>query len=215
MFTGIVECIGTISAPEGGADGMLLTVDAGALVGEMRPGDSVAVNGACLTVERIDGARFVASVVPETLARTTLGRVGPGDAVNLERAMGAGGRFDGHFVQGHIDGVETIVQRTAGRDGVVVAVSLSPELAPFVASKGSIAVDGVSLTVVDVAEGRFGFTLVPYTLANTTLGNKAVREPVNIEVDVLAKYVARMLGHTGSEGRRLDESFLAEHGFAG
>ncbi|MFQ5808103.1 MAG: riboflavin synthase [Armatimonadota bacterium] len=215
MFTGIIERIGTVSGASGGPDGTLLTVDAGTLAGEMRPGDSVAVNGACLTVERTDGAGFAASVVPETLARTTLGRVRVGDAVNLERAMRADSRFDGHFVQGHVDGVETIVRRRTDREGVLLSVSLSGDLAPFVAPKGSIAVDGVSLTVVDVVDGHFSLTLVPYTLEHTTLGNKAVQEPVNIEVDVLAKYVARMLGHTESAGERLDESFLAEHGFAG
>ena len=215
MFTGIVECVGTVVAAAPGAGGISLSIDAGTLAADMAPGDSVAVNGACLTVEKTAGDSFTATAVPETLTTTTLGRVRIGDALNLERAMGAGGRFDGHFVQGHVDGVEKILQRTRGPDGERVTLSLSRDLAPFVAPKGSIAVDGVSLTVVDVAEGRLSFTVVPYTMDHTTLGSKGVGAAVNIEVDVLAKYVWRMLHETGPEGRRLDEAFLAEHGFAG
>jgi riboflavin synthase len=128
--------------------------------------------------------------------------------------MSAGGRFDGHFVQGHVDGMETIVRRTADREGERVAVSLAPDIAPFVAPKGSIAVDGVSLTVVDVTEDGFSFTLVPFTLGHTALGAKRAGARVNLEVDVLAKYVWRMLQAGRAEGGRLDEAFLAEHGFA-
>ncbi len=215
MFTGIIERVGTVVDASRGPDGLLLTVDVGRVELDVEPGDSVAVNGACLTVERTDGGRFTATAVPETLTRTTLGRVRVGDAVNLERAVAAGGRFGGHFVQGHVDGLETILQRAAGGEGVIVAVSLSRDLAAFVAPKGSIAVDGLSLTVVDVSAGRFSVTLVPYTIQNTALGSKVVGEQVNVEVDVLAKYVWRMLQEMGPERQQLDEAFLAEHGFAG
>lgn len=215
MFTGIIEGVGTVVDASRGPDGLLLTVDVGPVELDMKPGDSVAVNGACLTVERTDGGRFTATAVPETLTRTTLGRVRVGDAVNLERAVAAGGRFGGHFVQGHVDGLETILQRAAGGEGVIVAISLSRDLAAFVAPKGSIAVDGLSLTVVDVSAGRFSVTLVPYTIQNTALGSKVVGEQVNVEVDVVAKYVWRMLQEMGPERQQLDEAFLAEHGFAG
>jgi len=215
MFTGIIERVGTVVDASRGPDGLLLTVDVGTVELDVEPGDSVAVNGACLTVERTDGGRFTATAVPETLRRTTLGRVRVGDGVNLERAVAAGGRFGGHFVQGHVDGLETILHRAAGGEGVIVAVSLSRDLAAFVAPKGSIAVDGLSLTVVDVSAGRFSVTLVPYTIQNTALGSKVVGEQVNVEVDVLAKYVWRMLQEMGPERQQLDEAFLAEHGFAG
>jgi riboflavin synthase len=139
MFTGIIERIGSVARLSREPGGLSLTVEAGTLAQEMRPGDSVAVSGACVTVERTDGERFTATVVPETLARTTLGRIRVGDAVNLERAMSVGGRFDGHFVQGHVDGVETILQRTTDRDGIYTTVSLSRELALFVAPRGASA----------------------------------------------------------------------------
>lgn len=215
MFTGIIEGVGTVVDASRGPDGLLLTVDVGPVELDMKPGDSVAVNGACLTVERTDGGRFTATAVPETLTRTTLGRIRVDDAVNLERAVAAGGRFGGHFVQGHVDGLETILQRAGGGEGVIVAISLSRDLAAFVAPKGSIAVDGLSLTVVDVSAGRFSVTLVPYTIQNTALGSKVVGEQVNVEVDVVAKYVWRMLQEMGPERQQLDEAFLAEHGFAG
>jgi riboflavin synthase len=214
MFTGIIEHVGTVARVSRGSDSTSLAINAGTLTEGMRPGDSVAVNGACLTVEKTNGGAFTATAVPETLARTTLQDARAGDAVNLERAMSAGGRFDGHFVQGHVDGMETIVRRTADREGERVAVSLAPDIAPFVAPKGSIAVDGVSLTVVDVTEDGFSFTLVPFTLEHTALGAKRAGARVNLEVDVLAKYVWRMLQAGRAEGGRLDEAFLAEHGFA-
>ncbi len=213
MFTGIIAHIGAVRRVAPGPHGAQLVVDAGPLVADARPGDSIAVNGACLTVERVEGPLVTAQVVPETLERTTLGRLNPGDRVNLELPMAAGDRLHGHFVQGHVDGVERILGRTEGREGVVVAASLSNELAPYVAPKGSIAVDGTSLTVVDVGPGRFTFALVPFTIAHTVLGTKAVADAVNIEVDILAKYVRRML--QGAERPPLDETFLAEHGFAG
>ena len=213
MFTGIIEHVGTVVAVSRRPSGMLLAVDAGPIAAQVRPGDSLAVSGVCVTVEQVQGQRLTATAVPETLARTTLGSARGGEAVNLERAMAAGGRFGGHFVQGHVDGIETILERTTGPDGVVVAVSLSADLAPLVAPKGAIAVDGVSLTVVDVAQGRFSFTLVPYTLQHTTLGRKSVGEQVNVEVDVLARYVSQILQQMRPPQQQLDEAFLAEHGF--
>ena len=212
MFTGIVEHIGQVKSVAPSPGGVALRIDAGPLVEGMKAGDSVAVNGACVTVERVEGPAFVAEAVPETLGRTTLSEARPGDLVNLERALRADGRIDGHFVQGHVDGVERVVGRRAGARGVTVAISLSPPLARYVAPKGSIAVDGTSLTVVDVLENSCTFVLVPYTIERSLLGRRAVGDRVNVEVDVLAKYVHRLLG-TSEWPRKLDEAFLAEHGF--
>jgi len=214
VFTGLVADLGTVAAVEQTGAGVRLAIGS-PLARELSVGDSVAVNGVCLTATTVDDATFAADVMGETLRRSSLGAVREGGPVNLELPLRAADRLGGHFVQGHVDGVEAILRRTTDREGVRLEVSLSPELAPFVASKGSIAVDGVSLTVVDAADGRFSFTLVPYTMRHTTLGNKAVGDRVNIEVDVLAKYVARMLGAMLPQRRRLDETFLAEHGFAG
>lgn len=213
MFTGIIEHIGQVGSVAPSSGGVALGIDAGAIAQEMKPGDSVSVNGACLTVERVNPPVFVAQAVPETVRRTTIGSLRVGDPVNLERALPVGGRLDGHFVQAHVDGVERIVRRTEGPEGVVVGVSLSSDLAPYVAPKGSVAVDGTSLTVVGVSPDSFTFVLVPYTIEKSLIGRRAVGDRVNVEVDVLAKYVHRLLT-LGEPPRKLDEAFLAEHGFA-
>lgn len=156
-------------------------------------GDSISVNGVCLTaVDVSDGAvRF--DVVPETLARTGLGSLGEGDMVNLERAIPAGGRFDGHIVQGHVDGTGTVTDLTHGDDGVVLTVSAPESLMSHIVVKGSITIDGVSLTVAGVDQVRFSVALIPHTLESTTLGSTRAGDTVNLETDVLAKYVERML----------------------
>src|SRR5690606_18952637 len=160
----------------------------------LRPGDSVAVNGVCVTVidPRPDG--FTVDVMPETLRRSTLGELRPGQGVNLERALPAGGRLDGHIVQGHVDGVGTIASRTPGPRWDDVTITLSRDLARYVAEKGSIAVDGVSLTVTEAGDDSFGVSLIPTTLEVTTLGELRPGSRVNLEVDVIAKYVERLLG---------------------
>jgi len=211
VFTGIIERMGTVTRAVPTAQGLELSVRAGDMATALRPGDSLAVNGACLTVERVEGDLFVAQVVPETLRRTTLNSLRAGDPVNLERPLAAGARLHGHFVQGHVDGVERITQRAQGRQGVQVTVTLARDLSPYVAPKGSIAVDGTSLTVVEATTGHFSFVLVPYTIEHTILGKKGAGDLVNVEVDILAKYVRRML--EPREGPPLDETFLAEHGF--
>ncbi|WP_129838308.1 riboflavin synthase [Streptomyces sp. RFCAC02] len=191
MFTGIVEELGEVVALEStGASarlrlrGRLVTEDAG-------HGDSIAVNGVCLTVAAHGEGEFTADVMAETLRRTTLGSLAPGDRVNLERPVALGGRFGGHLVQGHVDGVGTVVDRTPGDAWESVTVALPPGLARYVADKGSVAVDGVSLTVVAAGDDSFTVGLIPTTLASTTLGLRRPGEPVNLEVDVLAKYLAR------------------------
>lgn len=198
MFTGIVEEIGTVVGLEprpGGADGGdARLVLHGPLVTEgTRLGDSIAVDGVCLTVTASRDGQFAVDVMPETLRHTTLGSVRPGTRVNLERAVRADGRLDGHLVQGHVDGVGELLSRDPGPRWDDLVVGCPPELARYVARKGSIAIDGVSLTVTDVGPDRFGVSLIPTTLAATTLGGLRVGDRVNLEVDVIAKYVERLL----------------------
>jgi riboflavin synthase len=203
MFTGIVEEIGEVTASEAAGDGARLTIQGPAVVGDASPGDSIAVNGCCVTVVDRDGTAFTVDVMRESLDRTSLGRLGPGDPVNLERALRADGRLGGHLVQGHVDGTGRIVERRPGDRWDVVRIDLPADLVRYVAPKGSITVDGISLTVVDVSDDPAWFTvaLIPTTLAATTLGAAAVGDPVNLEVDVLAKYVERLLSpHPAGSG---------------
>lgn len=193
MFTGIVEEIGTVLAVERGS-GDARVVVAAAVADGVRLGDSIAVAGVCLTVTAEDHGRFTADVMPETLARTTLGERAAGDRVNVERAVRADGRLDGHLVQGHVDGVGTLLSRSPGERWDDLVVGCRPALARYVAEKGSICVDGVSLTVTSVGPDRFGVSLIPTTLAATTLGALVPGDRVNLEVDVIAKYVERLLG---------------------
>ncbi|MFP5021398.1 riboflavin synthase [Pseudonocardia phyllosphaerae] len=195
MFTGIVEEVGEVVDVRTDDDVVVLTVRA-ALAAEVRHGESVAVNGCCLTAVVPDGgtagATLTLELVPETLKRTSLGAATTGSGVNLERAVPAGGRLDGHIVQGHVDGVATLVSRTPGERSDEIRFSLPAELSRYVVEKGSIAVDGVSLTVAAVYPDGFGVALIPTTLADTTLGSRSPGDPVNLEVDVIAKYVERM-----------------------
>lgn len=191
MFTGIVEEVGVVLASEDGArlriSGPLAASDAG-------HGDSIAVSGVCLTVTELPGdGSFAVDVMPETLRRTALGGLRPGDRVNLERSLRADTRLGGHVVQGHVDGVGTVLARDPGERWDTVRIGLDRGLARFVAEKGAITVSGVSLTVTAVGDDWFEVGLIPTTLAETTLGELAVGAPVNLEVDVLAKYVARLL----------------------
>jgi riboflavin synthase len=195
MFTGIVEGTGTVAAlaVADGGGGARLEVEAPFLAGELRLGESVAVNGCCLTVAEATPAGFAADLVAETLRRTALGGLAAGDAVNLERPMTLGGRLGGHLVQGHVDGVARVLERTSVGDGEEVRVELPPDLERYVVEKGSIAVDGVSLTVAGVGPGWFAVALVPHTLEVTTLGRRRPGDPVQLEVDVVAKYVERLV----------------------
>lgn len=193
MFTGIVEELGTVTALEQGADSARLTVRGPLVTADARHGDSIAVNGVCLTVTEHGEGTFTVDVMAETLHRTSLGALHEGDRVNLERAMAASSRFGGHVVQGHVDGTTTITAREPGERWEVVRFALPRGLAPYLVEKGSVTVDGVSLTVVEVEDDAFSVSLIPTTLALTTLGTKGVGDPVNLEVDVLAKYVERLL----------------------
>lgn len=193
MFTGIVEELGTVVALDRGADSARLTLRGPLVTEDAAHGASIAVNGVCLTVVEHGDGEFTVDVMAETLRRSSLGALAPGDRVNLERAMAASSRFGGHVVQGHVDGTTTITAREPGERWEVVRFGLPADLAPYLVEKGSVTVDGVSLTVVDVTDGSFSVSLIPTTLDLTTLGHKAVGDPVNLEVDVLAKYVERLL----------------------
>jgi riboflavin synthase len=196
MFTGIVEGQGTAAVLRVAADASAaeLLVDAPWLAGQLAVGDSVAVNGCCLTVTRATPAGFAADLVAETLRRTALGGLRAGEAVNLERPLAADGRLGGHVVQGHVDGLGRVLARDQVGDGAELRVGLDPALARYVVEKGSIAVDGVSLTVAGVGDDCFSVALVPHTLAVTTLGRRQPGDQVQLEVDVLAKHVERLLG---------------------
>ncbi|GHF51421.1 MULTISPECIES: riboflavin synthase [Streptomyces] len=196
MFTGIVEELGEVVAVEQLGDSSRFKLRGPIVTEGAKHGDSIAVNGVCLTVvEHADG-EFTADVMAETLNRSSLGALAPGSRVNLERPMALGGRLGGHLVQGHVDGTGTIVERTPGEHWEIVKIALPDGLGRYVVEKGSITVDGVSLTVVDAADDHFTVSLIPTTLDLTTLGIKKPGDPVNLEVDVLAKYVERLLGHS-------------------
>ncbi|WP_225754516.1 riboflavin synthase [Actinotalea sp. Marseille-Q4924] len=195
MFTGIVEEVGEVLAVEHTGEDARLRLRGPVVTAGVRPGDSIAVSGVCLTVTALgDDGTFAADVMPETLRRSTLGGLAPGDRVNLERAVRADGRLDGHLVQGHVDGVGELVSRTPGPRWDDLVLRLPAALARYVAEKGSIAVSGVSLTVTHVGDDTFGVSLIPTTLAATTLGGLRPGDRVNLEVDVVAKYVERLLG---------------------
>ena len=207
MFTGIVEELGTVAGLVDLGDaaritvrGPLVTGDAGQSNADRRgsasvaPGDSIAVNGVCLTVVDVEDGSFTADVMRETLDRSSLGRLVEGDPVNLERAATLATRLGGHLVQGHVDGVGEIRSREPAEQWEIVTVSLPAGMSRYVVEKGSIAVDGVSLTVTRVDEDSFSISLIPTTLKLTTLGTKGVGEPVNLEVDVIAKYVEKLVG---------------------
>jgi len=194
VFTGIVEELGEVVAVEPQTDAVRLRVRGPLVVSDARHGASIAVNGVCLTVVELDGDDFTADVMRETLDRSSLGALRPGSPVNLERPVTLADRLGGHLVQGHVDGTGVVLERTPGEHWEVVRVSLPPALARYVVTKGSVTVDGVSLTVVDVGADWFTVSLVPTTLAVTTLGRTPVGGTVNLEVDVVAKYVEKLIG---------------------
>ena len=197
MFTGIVRELGRVVSAEPSGGGLALVVEARKTAGLLATGDSISVNGVCLTVEEVGEARVSIHAVPETLARSTLGALAPGDPVNLEPALRAGEPLGGHFVQGHVDGVGRIQSVEAEGDGLRVFVEASPDVLRYLVEKGSVTVDGVSLTVAELSEDAFAVALVPHTLTATTLAALEPGRAVNLEVDVLAKYVERLLRERG------------------
>lgn len=199
MFTGIVEELGEVVAVEQLEDASRFRLRGPLVTEGARHGDSIAVNGVCLTVVESGDGEFTADVMAETLRRSSLGALEPGSRVNLERPMAVGGRLGGHIVQGHVDGTGTVLERTPSEHWELVRVGLPAALARYVVEKGSITVDGVSLTVVEVGDDWFTISLIPTTLVLTTLGHKGPGAPVNLEVDVIAKYVERLLGPNAQE----------------
>jgi riboflavin synthase len=199
MFTGIVEELGTVAGVEDQGDALRLTLLAETVLQDAGPGDSISVNGCCLTVSSLGDGTWSADVMQETLDKSTLGELAEGDRVNLERAATLATRLGGHLVQGHVDGVGTILDRQPSDHWDVVTIGLPDPLAPYLVDKGSIAVDGVSLTVVETGPDRFTVSLIPETLRRTTLGHRAVGERVNLETDLIAKHVATLVrAYTGS-----------------
>jgi riboflavin synthase len=194
MFTGIVEELGTVAGIEDQGDAVRLTISATTVLSDAELGASIAVNGCCLTVATLGEKEWTADVMLETLKRTSLHSLSAGDQVNLERAVTPSTRLGGHIVQGHVDGVGRVVSREPSEHWEVVTISLDPELARYVVEKGSIAVDGISLTVVSVTDDTFTVSLIPETLARTSLGFRAVGDEVNLETDIIAKHVEKLLG---------------------
>ena len=196
VFTGIVREVGTVASLEGGEDGVRLVVEAPQTAAGAKLGDSVSIDGVCLTLVASDGGRLSFDAVPETLRRTSLGRLEAGTGVNVEPALAAGEPIGGHVVQGHVDGIGSVVSLEPEGDGARLTVAAPSELLRYCVEKGSIAVEGVSLTIAALRDDGFEVALVPHTLAATTLGVLRAGAPVNLEVDVLAKYVERLLGAT-------------------
>jgi len=196
MFTGLVEAVGEVVERHTSSGGARLRIES-PLAAELTPGDSVAVNGVCLTATSIEGTAFRADVGPETLRVTTLGRISQGTRVNLERPLRADGRFGGHFVQGHVDGVGRIEDWRAEADFHWLTISFPSDLAPYIVPKGSIAIDGISLTVASLNGRRVGVQIVPFTLQHTALSDARIGAIVNLEADLLGKYVFKLLAERG------------------
>ncbi|MGI6712550.1 MAG: riboflavin synthase [Bacillota bacterium] len=217
MFTGLVEELGAVVSLVKGAKSAKLTISASKVLDDVKIGDSIAVSGVCLTVTTYGNGHFQADVMAETLDKSNLGQLKIGEKVNLERALCLGDRLGGHLVSGHIDGVGTIKSQKVTDIAVVTKVQAPPELLKYVIRKGSIAVDGISLTIVDVDIDQFTVSLIPHTAKVTTLGYKSIGDKVNIETDVIGKYVEKLLNFedklTEETGHSISLSFLSEHGF--
>lgn len=200
MFTGIIQALGTVARIEGGRDSARLSIAAGGLdLGDVGPGDSIAVSGPCLTVIGAAADEFIVDVSPETLARTTLGIKRVGEAVNLEKSLRLSDRLGGHLVSGHVDGVASVVGRIVLENYVQLRLQGPPELAKYIAAKGSISLDGVSLTVNAVDGNEFDLMIIPHTLKETTLGALAPGQRVNLEIDLVARYLERLANFTAAQ----------------
>ena len=211
MFTGIVEEVGKVKRIERRAGYQRTTIAAVRVLDGVKLGDSISLDGACHTVVEFDDLGFTVESVNETLQRTTLGKLQVGHAVNLERSLKLGDRLDGHMVAGHVDGVGRVIRRSESADNVVFEVEMPEKLAPYVAEKGSVAIQGVSLTVITVTARTFSVTIIPHTLSVTTLAHKHMGDMVNLEVDMIARYLER-LTQFGYDGR-LTEAKIKEMGY--
>jgi riboflavin synthase len=214
MFTGIIEDLGLIESLEPRAAGSRLTIRSPLVCADLRAGDSVSVNGVCLTVVDPRPATFGADVAPETLRRSSLGALRPGSGVNLERALQAGARLGGHIVQGHVDGTGEVVSLAPlGGENYWLRVAVPPELDRYFVYKGSVAIDGISLTIAEIEGGVLSVTVIPHTWAHTNLRSRRPGDMVNLETDVLAKYVEKMLGALDLKRTGLTEAHLREQGY--
>ncbi len=213
MFTGIIEEVGRVQAVRRGARSAVLQIAANTVTADLNIGDSVAVNGVCLTVTELTSGGFAADVMPETLSRSNLGALAPGGRVNLERALAANGRFGGHIVSGHIDGVGRVQATRRDDNAIWYEIAAAPQLLRYVVEKGSIAVDGISLTVARVNAAGFAVSVIPHTAAATTLTERRAGDSVNLECDILAKYVEKLLAPQAMPQSGLTREFLREHGF--
>lgn len=215
MFTGIIEEIGFIKQIQRKPQGGTLAIAASHVLVDSKIGDSIAIDGACLTMTQVDEAGFKADISAETLRRTTLGERKLGDAVNLERPLQLGDRLNGHLVLGHVDDVGTISDWQDEGDSSLMRVSVSSEVMRYVVYKGSVCVDGISLTIASLFDDGFEIALIPHTKAVTTLGSKQIGNRVNIEVDLLGRYIERLLTNQSPKSDSIDLAFLAEHGYLG
>ena len=215
MFTGIIEEIGIVKSMRQGENSIVFSIGAEKILEDFRLGDSIAVNGVCLTVTSFHKDIFTVDVMPETVRATSLSNLKQGSSVNLERAMQANGRFGGHFVSGHVDGIGTIMKKQRVSNAVYYDIKVETELHNYMMLKGSVTVDGTSLTVFGVGEDTFTISLIPHTLNETILGKKEIGDIVNIECDMLAKYMDHLLSKKTKTKQKtsLSESFLEEHGF--
>lgn len=213
MFTGIIEEVGTITEVHPKSNGVAVRINAETVLEDAKIGDSIAVDGPCLTVRSLDDNGFVADISAETCRRTTLRSCKVGSLVNLERSLRLGDRLGGHLVLGHVDEVATISGWKNEGSSVIMRVTVSPKVKPYVAYKGSIAVDGVSLTIANVTNNCFEVALIPHTLEVTTLGRKQNGDDVNIEVDVMARYIETLMQNQVPSSKTIDLTFLQEHGY--
>jgi riboflavin synthase len=217
MFTGIIEGLGTVLKKERRQQGQRFTLGADFELTGTRIGDSIAVNGACLTAVSLSGSRFEVDVSPETLAKTVLGRINVGQRVNLERALRLGDRLDGHLVAGHVDGVGMIKHKAPAGNAIVVTIEVGPDIGLYLIAKGSVAVDGISLTVNSCSRDRFEISIIPHTARETTIDSKAPGDVVNIETDMIGKYVERFVNRasadSGKKSTGVDLEMLARNGF--
>lgn len=215
MFTGIIEELGTVERVTRGRVSAVIAIRAEHILSDLKIGDSVAVNGVCLTATGLTGHGFTADVMHETLDRSSLAGLGPGSPVNLERAMAADGRFGGHIVAGHVDGVGTIAAIEQDDNAIWFTITAPEQVLRYVVEKGSIAIDGISLTVARVEPDRFAVSVIPHTAAVTLLGQRRTGDRVNLESDLVGKYVERLLRPAPEEKgqSRLTMEFLTQHGF--
>ena len=213
MFTGLIEELGTVRSLRRGGECAVLTVQAERIFDDLKLGDSVAVNGVCLTVSALEQRVFFADVMHETLNRSSLGSLIPGSHVNLERAMSAGGRFGGHIVSGHIDGTGKLLRIRRDGNAVWYTVSAEPKILRYIMEKGSVAIDGLSLTVASMGREDFSVSIIPHTAQETTLSERRVGDTVNLENDAIAKYVEKWMQPCRPAGTGITPAFLAESGF--